>query len=294
MVAVGSIVRAFRLAGLVDEATPLLGARLRSRDGLPCRIDVRPRRRRLGGPRCGLRPGLRRPTLPVMRAGWSVCVYVSALAEKMKTSLFLVPMVSVVAAIVFEQMSVYVDSRLDRGSADLAFGLSSTVDSARAVLTTIAGAACHRIRRHWRLAACDRYWPGFRGPCLRSRHFPSPAICRCCTAPGTWPALNSATRRETSRRVPGDASRRATLGNYAGDHPRCATRVLTAIFVASRSKLARLASARSTQTVTPQPSPVERGVQLRPHRRGGRRTETPSRRRRSHQPTIVQSRRCRR
>ena len=64
----------------------------------------------------------------------------SALAEKMKASLFLVPMASVVAAIAFGQMSVYVDSRLDRGSADLAFGLSSTVDSARAVLTTIAGA----------------------------------------------------------------------------------------------------------------------------------------------------------
>ena len=59
-------------------------------------------------------------------------------------------------------------------------------------------------------------------------------------------------------------------------------------------ELARLASARSTQTVTPQPGPVERGVQPPPHHRGGRRTETPSRRRRSHQPTIVQSRRCRR
>ena len=232
MVAVGSIVRAFRLAGLADEATPLRWrqAPIPGWAAVPNRAPLRPRRRRLGGPRCGLRPGLRRPTLPVMRAGWSVCVYVSALAEKMKTSLFLVPMVSVVAAIVFEQMSVYVDSRLDRGSADLAFGLSSTVDSARAVLTTIAGAACHRIQRHWRLTACNRYWPGFRGPCLRSRHFPSPAICRCCTAPGTWPALNCATRRETSRRVPGDASRRATLGNYAGDHSRCATRVLTAIF----------------------------------------------------------------
>ncbi len=64
----------------------------------------------------------------------------SALGEKMKASLFLVPMASVVAAIVFGQLSIYVDSRLDRGSADLAFGLSSTVDSARAVLTTIAGA----------------------------------------------------------------------------------------------------------------------------------------------------------
>ena len=64
----------------------------------------------------------------------------SALGEKMKASLFLVPMASVVAAIVFGQLSVYVDSRLDRGSTDLAFGLSSTVDSARAVLTTIAGA----------------------------------------------------------------------------------------------------------------------------------------------------------
>ena len=43
---------------------------------VPNRAPLRPRRRRLGGPRCGLRPGLRRPTLPVMRAGWSVCDYV--------------------------------------------------------------------------------------------------------------------------------------------------------------------------------------------------------------------------
>lgn len=63
-----------------------------------------------------------------------------AALEKLRTSLFFFPMMSVLAAIVLGQLGILVDSRIERGPADLPLVLSSTVESARAVLTTIAGA----------------------------------------------------------------------------------------------------------------------------------------------------------
>lgn len=64
----------------------------------------------------------------------------SSFAEELRSSFFFVPMVAVVVAIVLGFLGLEIDQRIDPGSAELPFGLSSTVDSARAVLTTIAGA----------------------------------------------------------------------------------------------------------------------------------------------------------
>ena len=104
--------------------------------------------------------------------------------------------------------------------------------------------------------------------------------------PGTWPALNSATRRETSRRVPGDASRRATLGNYAGDHSRCATRS-TATCLASRSNLRDSPQPDRLKLSLPSRVQWNTRVQPRPHHRGGRRPGTPARRRRCLRPAAA-------
>lgn len=59
--------------------------------------------------------------------------------ETARSSLFLVPMLSVAAAVLLGQAGLALDRRLD-GSADLPTVLTSTVDSARAVLTTVAAA----------------------------------------------------------------------------------------------------------------------------------------------------------
>ncbi|MGI8984050.1 MAG: DUF2254 domain-containing protein [Acidimicrobiales bacterium] len=70
-------------------------------------------------------------------------VRISALAETIRQSLFLVPMAGVLAGIVLGQLSILLDTQLEQGTPgtpDLPLGLTSTVESARAVLTTIAGA----------------------------------------------------------------------------------------------------------------------------------------------------------
>ncbi|MEO7555058.1 MAG: DUF2254 domain-containing protein, partial [Acidimicrobiales bacterium] len=63
----------------------------------------------------------------------------SALAERLRASLFFVPMVAVVAAVLVGFLGLAVDRQLDEQTT-LPLGLTSTVASARAVLSTIAGA----------------------------------------------------------------------------------------------------------------------------------------------------------
>ncbi|WP_395155264.1 DUF2254 domain-containing protein [Ilumatobacter sp.] len=64
----------------------------------------------------------------------------SSLMERIRVSLFFVPMVGVLASIVGAFVTIWIDSRLDLEGADLPLGAASTVASARAVLSTIAGA----------------------------------------------------------------------------------------------------------------------------------------------------------
>ena len=58
--------------------------------------------------------------------------------ERVRASLFFIPMLGVVAAIVLSQVGIAVDDRFD--TARWPLGLTSTVESARAVLSTIASA----------------------------------------------------------------------------------------------------------------------------------------------------------
>ncbi len=64
----------------------------------------------------------------------------SSLVERIRVSLFFVPMVGVLVSIVGAAVTIWIDSRLDLQGADLPLGVTSTVDSARAVLSTVAGA----------------------------------------------------------------------------------------------------------------------------------------------------------
>ncbi len=67
-------------------------------------------------------------------------VRLSSLTERLRTSLFFVPLVSVVAAVVLAEAGILTDSRVDLGGAHLPLGVASTVESARAVLSTVAAA----------------------------------------------------------------------------------------------------------------------------------------------------------
>lgn len=60
--------------------------------------------------------------------------------ERVRSSLFLVPMIGVIVAIVLATAAIGFDQRLDESGADLPLGLTSTVESARALLSTVAGA----------------------------------------------------------------------------------------------------------------------------------------------------------
>ena len=60
--------------------------------------------------------------------------------ERLQASLFFVPMAAVLSAIALGLSLLAIDSRFDQGGADLPLGLASTVESARALLSTIAGA----------------------------------------------------------------------------------------------------------------------------------------------------------
>lgn len=65
---------------------------------------------------------------------------VSSMVERYRNSLFLVPMAAVLLAVGLAALSIVVDSRLAQQATDLPIGLTSTVESARAILSTIAAA----------------------------------------------------------------------------------------------------------------------------------------------------------
>lgn len=73
-------------------------------------------------------------------ANGALRIRLGALVERVRASLFFVPTASVVGAVLLGLLSMHVDTKLDQSAVELPFGLSSTVDSARAVLTTVAGA----------------------------------------------------------------------------------------------------------------------------------------------------------
>ncbi|MDQ3177871.1 MAG: DUF2254 domain-containing protein [Actinomycetota bacterium] len=64
----------------------------------------------------------------------------SSLIERLRSSLFFVPMLAVIIAAVLGVIGLTVDSHVDTSLADLPLGFTSTVESARTVLGVIAGA----------------------------------------------------------------------------------------------------------------------------------------------------------
>jgi len=64
----------------------------------------------------------------------------SALVERLKSSLFFIPMIAVVLAAVLGFVSLAIDRNSDSAMADLPIGFTSTVESARTLLGVIAGA----------------------------------------------------------------------------------------------------------------------------------------------------------
>ncbi|WP_436796185.1 DUF2254 domain-containing protein [Actinospongicola halichondriae] len=73
-------------------------------------------------------------------AHWVMVVRLSALAERLRSSLFFVPMAFVVFGLLLGLAGLEVDTRITEGGTELPDEMTSTVDSARAVLTTVAGA----------------------------------------------------------------------------------------------------------------------------------------------------------
>ena len=67
-------------------------------------------------------------------------VRLSAAIERIRSSLFFVPMAFVILALGLGLAGLEIDTRLTESDAGVPTGLTSTVDSARAVLTTVAGA----------------------------------------------------------------------------------------------------------------------------------------------------------
>lgn len=66
-------------------------------------------------------------------------VRLSAAVDRLRSSLFFLPTIAIVLALVLASASVWLDSTLDDAT-DLPLVLTSTVDSARAILTTVAAA----------------------------------------------------------------------------------------------------------------------------------------------------------
>ncbi|MEO5841950.1 MAG: DUF2254 domain-containing protein [Acidimicrobiales bacterium] len=64
----------------------------------------------------------------------------SSWMERSRASLFLVPTFGLLGALLMGVATITIDSRLDWDASDLPLGFSSTVESARAILSTIAGA----------------------------------------------------------------------------------------------------------------------------------------------------------
>jgi uncharacterized membrane protein len=63
-----------------------------------------------------------------------------ALAERVRRSLFVIPMLFVVGGVVLAAAVLVLDERIGTGAQDLPLGFTSTVESARAVLSTVASA----------------------------------------------------------------------------------------------------------------------------------------------------------
>lgn len=64
----------------------------------------------------------------------------SSIVERMRASLFVLPTVAVAIAIAAAGVTISIDSNFDPVTTDLPLGFTSTVESARALLSTIAGA----------------------------------------------------------------------------------------------------------------------------------------------------------
>ena len=64
----------------------------------------------------------------------------SATAERLRSSLFFVPMLCVFAGLALGLIGIRIDNVILDNGTDLPFNLTSTVDSARAILSTVAGA----------------------------------------------------------------------------------------------------------------------------------------------------------
>jgi uncharacterized membrane protein len=69
-----------------------------------------------------------------------MAVRIAAIAERLRTSLFFEPLGFVVVAIALAFAGLWIDGEVLEADPDLPFGLTSTVQSARAVLSTVAGA----------------------------------------------------------------------------------------------------------------------------------------------------------
>ena len=67
-------------------------------------------------------------------------VRLASLSERLRNSLFFIPMAYVVAAVLLGVLAVELDRKIVDATTELPFGLSSTVDSSRAILGTIASA----------------------------------------------------------------------------------------------------------------------------------------------------------
>lgn len=64
----------------------------------------------------------------------------TAYAERVRSSFFYVPMAFVIGGVILGQASIILDASINRGPSRLPLGLTSTVESARTVLSTIASA----------------------------------------------------------------------------------------------------------------------------------------------------------
>jgi uncharacterized membrane protein len=76
----------------------------------------------------------------MFRAGTTMRLRISALAERLRSSLFFIPMLAVFFAAAFGFVSLAVDRNVDTVMAGLPIGFTSTVDSARTLLGVVAGA----------------------------------------------------------------------------------------------------------------------------------------------------------
>ena len=122
---------------------------------------------------------------------------VSSLVERLRASLFLVPMGAVVIAVAAGLGTLTIDSRLDDDGTDLPLGLASTVESARAVLSTIAGATIAFAGIAFSVSllviqlASSQFSPASCGPCSATR-----------STSASWPSSSALSRTASSSCAP--------------------------------------------------------------------------------------------